>query len=83
MCSMRDFDDSTLWGTSAYERMRAATGGSGFTALARQTTLATTLMAELSQLERARRRDDALEVVAACVRQSESALLLLQHQGLV
>jgi hypothetical protein len=40
-------------------------------------------MAELSHLERSRREDDALEVVAACMRQGESALLLLHHQELV
>jgi hypothetical protein len=27
---MRDFDDSTLWRISAYERLRAETGNSGF-----------------------------------------------------
>ncbi len=80
---MRDFDDSTLWRISAYERMRAETGSSGYAVLGRQTTLPTTLMAELSQLERTRRDGDALEVVAACIRHGDSALLLLHHQALV
>jgi hypothetical protein len=80
---MRDFDDSTLWRISSYERMRAETGSSGYVVLERQTTLPTTLLAELSQLERVRREGDAVEVVAACMRQGESALLLLHHQGLV
>lgn len=80
---MRDFDDSTLWGISAYERMRAETGSSGYAVLGRQTMLPTTLIAELSQLERSRREDDAVEVVAACMRRGESALLLLHHQELV
>jgi len=80
---MRDFDDSTLWRISAYERMRAETGQSGFAGLRRTTVLPTTLNAELSHLRRAGHTDDVLEVVAACMRQRESALILLQHGGLI
>lgn len=80
---MRDFDDSTLWRISAYERMRAETGHSGFAGLRRSTVLPTTLNAELSQLRRTGHTDDVLEVVAACMRQRESALILLQHAGLI
>lgn len=80
---MRDFDASTLWRISGYERMLAETGGTGYERLARQTVLPTTLMSELTQLAQARCSDDVVEVVAACMRQSESALLLLSHQGLV
>lgn len=80
---MRDFDDSTLWRISAYERMRAETGSSGFAVLERQTALPSTLLADLTQLERTRRSSDVFEVVAACMRQGESALLLLRHLDLV
>jgi hypothetical protein len=80
---VRDFDDSTLWRISAYERMRAETGDSGFARLNDKSSLSTTLRAELSQLERARSSGDALEVVATCIRQRESALLLLRHRELV
>lgn len=80
---MRDFDDSTLWRISTYERMRAETGDSGFARLNAKSVLSTTLSAELSQLQRAQSPGDALEVVAACVRQQESALILLQHRALV
>ena len=80
---MRDFDDSTLWRISTYERMRAETGDSGFVRLNTSTVLPTTLSAELSQLQRAQSSRDALEVVAACVRQQESALILLRHRELV
>ena len=40
--AMADFDDSSLWRISAYERMRAETGSSGYAVLGRQTTLPTT-----------------------------------------
>jgi hypothetical protein len=80
---VRDFDDSTLWRISTYERMRAETGDSGFARLNTSSVLPTTLSAELSQLQRAQSSGDALEVVAACVRQQESALILLRHRDLV
>jgi hypothetical protein len=80
---MRNFDDSTLWRISAYERMRAETGDSGFARLGQSTVLPTTLHAELNQLEQQHRGSDVLEVVAACMRHQESALLLLRHDSLV
>lgn len=80
---MRDFDDSTLWRISAYERMRAESGNSGFARLGNRTVLPTTLHAELSHLRHGQRDTDVLEVVAACMRQRESALLLLRHADLV
>lgn len=81
--AMRNFDDSTLWRISAYERMRAETGDSGFAHLGQSTVLPTTLHAELTQLQHEDRAGDVLEVVAACMRHQESALVLLQHDGLV
>lgn len=80
---MRDFDDSTLWRISAYERFRAESGHSGFAALADNSVLPSTLTAELSVLERTKRSNDLLQVVAACVRKRESALILLRHRDLV
>jgi hypothetical protein len=80
---MRDFDDSTLWRISEYERFRAESGQSGFGRKDSATVLPTTLVAELSQLQRQQRSNDALEVVAACTRQRESALILLRHRDLV
>jgi hypothetical protein len=80
---VRDFDDSTLWRISAYERMRAETGDSGFARLNGASTLPQTLAAELSQLQRAQASGDALEVIAACMRHRESALLLMRHRELV
>jgi hypothetical protein len=76
---MRDFDDSSLWRISDYERMRMNTGTSGYMKLEGPTVLPTTLMAELHRLDERNAADDALEVMAACMRQRESALLYLQH----
>lgn len=80
---MRDFEDSTLWRVSEFERVRELNGGSGFAGLDRPTVLPTTLMAELNRLDGAGGSTDLLEVVAACVRHREAALLLLDYEGLV
>jgi len=80
---MLKFDSSTLWRISAWERAKAEAPTTESAAMQRKTVLSTTLSAELSQLERARMEGDVLEVLAACIRQRESALLLLQHRGYV
>jgi hypothetical protein len=80
---MRDFEDSTLWRISAFDRVRRETGTSGFARLGEATLLPTTLLADLRQLERDWINVDALEIVAACMRHHESALLYLQHEELV
>jgi hypothetical protein len=81
--TMRDFDDSTLWRVSAYERMRSETGQSGFACLNAPTALPTTLVSELARLEHASRASEVLDVVAACLRHRESALIVLRHDTLV
>lgn len=80
---VRDFNDSTLWRISAFERVRQQTGSSGFVRLAGPTLLPTTLLDDLGRLDAVQEGDDALEVIAACIRHRESALLCLQHDGLV
>jgi hypothetical protein len=81
---MRDFDDSTLWRISAYERLRESTGTSGFMRLdGTRTLLPTTLLADLQTPEGVPRSSDVLEVMAACLRHRESALLYLRQGGLV
>ena len=81
---MRDFEESTLWRVSEFERVRELNGGSGFVGLGRRTVLPTTLMAELQRLDGVGGGGtDLLEVVAACVRHREPALLLLDYEGLV
>jgi hypothetical protein len=80
---MRDFDDTTLWRISAFERMQEETGTSGFARLGARTALSGTMQSELSLLRRAQRAGDVLDVVALCMRERESALVLLRHRGLV
>ncbi|HEU4457749.1 MAG TPA: hypothetical protein VFR90_01330 [Methylibium sp.] len=80
---MRDFEDTTLWRLSAFERMRNETGGSGFVRLEGPTMLPSTLLADLGRLERTHDECDALEVIAACVRHREPALLCLRHDEFV
>jgi hypothetical protein len=80
---MRDFEDSTLWRVSAFERVREHTGTSGFARLGGPTLLPTTLLADLRRLHRDPQSDDVLEVVAACMRHREAALLCLQLDQLV
>jgi hypothetical protein len=80
---MRELDDSTLWRISAFEHMREETGTSGFASLGQRSVLSTTLNADLSQLRHEGRSDDVLVALSACLRHRESALLLLQHRGMV
>lgn len=80
---MRDFEDSTLWRISAFERIKQHNGGSGFMRLAGPTLLPTTLLAELRRLDADPQSSDVMEVIAACLRHRESALLCLEHDGLV
>ena len=80
---MNDFDDSTLWRISGFERHRLQTGTSAFARLDGPTLLPTTLMADLRRLESAGDEGDALEIVAACMRHHEAALVCMQLDGLV
>jgi hypothetical protein len=80
---MRDFEDSTLWRVSAFERMRLDTGTSGFQRLDQRSVLSSTLLADLRRFDTDVGSLDVLELVAACMRNREPALLYLQHEGLV
>lgn len=80
---MRDFEDSTLWRVSGFERTRQSTGTSGFARLSGPTLLPTTLLADLRRLDADPTGNDALEVVAACMRHRQDALLFLQREELV
>ena len=80
---MRDFEDSTLWPVSAFEQMRATTGTTGYTRPEGVTVLPTTLLHDIDQFEIDLGRGDLLEVMAACVRHREPALVYMQHEGLV
>jgi hypothetical protein len=73
---MKDFEPSTLWPIGAFEQARQSLGAGRDD---RPTLLPTTLMADLRQLHRDPANDDVLEVIAACVRNHEAALLYLEH----
>lgn len=84
MQAPRDFEESTLWSVSAFERARAETGSSGFARLDGPTLLPTTLLADLERLAQVEPQGaDLLEVVAACMRHREPALLLVRHEDVV
>jgi hypothetical protein len=59
------------------------TGTSGFARLEGPTVLPTTMLADLAHLDATGSGDDVLEVVAACMRHREAALLCLKYEGLV
>jgi len=83
---VRDFEDSTLWRVSEYDRVRQTTGTSGFdrlSSVASATVLPSTLLADLRRLDADPSSNDVLEVVAACMRHRQAALLVLHHDGLV
>jgi hypothetical protein len=83
MPTARDFEESTLWNVSEFERVRRDTGTSGFSRLDGPTLLPTTLLSDLERLGDDSQRIDVLEVVAACMRHREAALLLLQYGDVV
>ncbi len=80
---MRDFDESTLWRVSEFERIRVRTGESGFTPLEGASVLPETLLGELQRLQQLGQGTEILEVITACVRHRNAALLCLQYEGLV
>jgi hypothetical protein len=70
---------STLWSVSSFDELHERSlRGSG-----RPTMLSSTLMAELASLERRNESSDALEVLAACMRLQEPALVYLRFAELV
>ena len=79
---MKDFEPSTLWPIGAFDQARNS-GRLGAGQDDRPTLLPTTLMADLQQLHKDPANNDVLEIIAACVRNREAALLYLQHGSLV
>ncbi|MGC4075497.1 MAG: hypothetical protein QM702_00380 [Rubrivivax sp.] len=75
---MRDFESSTLWRVSAFQRQRDAHGPLPFARGEGPSLLSTTLLADLRRLELDPAAGDALEVIAACVRHREAALVCLE-----
>jgi len=79
---MKFFDSSTLWRISAFRQARDA--GALFDGEhERPTLLPTTLLVELQQLQKDPANNDVLEVIAACMRNREAALLYLAHGSFV
>lgn len=81
MAKTPDFESSTLWQISEFDRLRDAVAADD--RLARQTLLPATLQAELRGLERVNEATDVLEVFAACLRSREAALVYLGSGDLV
>lgn len=81
--AMRDFEDSTLWRISEFDRVREQTGTSGYGSLARDTVLSPTLLAELNSLTRRSDDPDVIELLAACLRLREPALIYFRCEGLI
>lgn len=75
---MSELAEQALWRISAFDALRLSAAESSRKEFQRQTVLATTLQTELRHLDRRRDSADALEVVAACVRLREPALVYLQ-----
>lgn len=73
---MKGFDSSSLWRVSAFRQARRE--GLGGLGAERATLLPTTLLADLRRLQSDGESSDVLEVVAACLRNHEAALLYLE-----
>jgi hypothetical protein len=80
---VRDFDDSTLWRISAFDRIRSESAQGAFARPDGPTLLPTTLLADLRRIHSDPATNDVLEVVAACMRHRENALLCLRYEELV
>jgi hypothetical protein len=80
---MRDFEDSTLWRISEFERVREQTGTSGYAVLGRNTVLSPSLVSELNGLTSRAQNPEVVELLAACLRLREPALIYFLCEGLV
>lgn len=79
MDDMDDFDTSTLWRISAFERARNAGQVDPRHGADDPTLLPTTLLADLGQLQKDPVNADVLEVIAACIRNRDAALLYFEY----
>ncbi|MEO8081668.1 MAG: hypothetical protein ABI641_14135 [Caldimonas sp.] len=77
-----EHDSPSLWPLSDFQRARDA-GRLHLAGDGRPTLLPTTLLADLQQLQGEHMQGDVLEVVAACMRNHEAALLYLEYGSYV
>ena len=75
---MQDTQPGDLWSVSQFERAHVFARSSVFDNFDRPTVLPTTLLADLRRLDAFSHHGDLLEVVAACLRHREPALLCLR-----
>ena len=80
---MADMDASKLLPLSDYERMRDQAALAEGGVLGRQTVLSSTLLAELRDSHRHADGAELIDVLAACQRHAEPALICPSHRGLV
>ena len=80
---MADLDASKLLTLADYHRMREQMALAEGGALGRQTVLSPTLLAELRDSRRQVDSTQLIDVLAACRRHAEPALICVSHQGLV
>lgn len=76
---MKAFDSSSLWRISAFRKARNEGELDLAAEVGRQTLLPTTLLADLRRLQSDGATGDILEVIAACVRNHDAALLYLEQ----
>lgn len=80
---MKGFDTSSLWRISEFRRARNEGRMDLIQGADRPTLLPTTLLAELRRLQADGANGDVLEVIAACLRNHEAALLYLEQGAFV
>jgi hypothetical protein len=80
---MKSFDTSSLWRISEFRRARSEGRLDLAHGADRPTLLSTTLLGDLRRLQAEGANGDVLEVLAACVRNHEAALLYLEQGAFV
>ena len=80
---MKAFDTSSLWRISDFRRARSEGRLDLASDVERPTLLPTTLLDDLRKLQADNNNGDVLEVMAACVRNHEAALLYLEQGAFV
>ncbi len=78
-----DFQASTLWRVSCFDRLHEQSVMGGLHDSEQQTLLSGTLQSELYELERRQEASDVLEVIAACLRLQEPALIYVRCHDFV